>query len=306
MSIVYAPNLLTKGMRSMFFEALAQEDTSLIQRLATVVPSNANKEDYAWLDHAPQMSLKDNDELEFTGMGDATYELVNGTYRSGIRVDREDLEDDQVGGFPFRIQQMAQVAARNPIKLLMAALVNGESQTCIDGGNFFSSSHPELGPGPAGYSNIESGTSGTTTANIQTQLNAVLTKFGEYLNKNGEPEYEMLRRLYIVAPWEIRGAVKEALQATIISNTSNVQFDDITWDVVFSARLTTATKYYVGVQDTAMKGLILQDRRPLEFTAQDMPTDDANFVRDEYRYKVSARHVVGYGDPRRVVLVDAS
>ena len=307
MSVIYSPAALIKGARALFFQALAMAmaGTGGVGRFAMVVNSASRSEDYTWLDDAPQMTPAEA-EIVYSALSDADYELINAKYRAGLRVLKDDLDDDETQGIIFRIQQMAGVAAHHPFKLLVAALVAGTSTNCIDGGPFFAASHPEKGPGLAGYSNLYSGVSGTSTANVLAQITAAIELMGAYLAKNGEPANEEIRNLFIMAPWALRTPIKEALQATIIDSTSNVQTDDINWDIKITARLTAGDAYYIGMQDGPVRGLVFQDREATQFVAQDQPTDQASFDHEEYRYKTTARHVAGYGNPQMLVKIDAS
>ncbi|UQZ89539.1 hypothetical protein C4J81_15390 [Deltaproteobacteria bacterium Smac51] len=57
----------------------------------------------------------------------------------------------------------------------------------------------------------------------------------------------------------------------------------------------TGTAWYLMCTSRPLKPLIWQVRRDYEFTNMDAPTDEAVFMREEYRYGVSARCNAGYG-----------
>lgn len=303
MAITYNPSQLTKGARAIFMEAIATE-ANIVDRLATRVASDSDSEDYAWMGEPPQMD-EFVDELKFTPMSDATYQLQNKTYTSGIAVRRKDLEDEKTGGIAMRIRQLAEVAGRHPNKLLTTALTEGTTNTGYDGVAFFSASHPARGQQSATQSNLLTG-SGTTTANVQTDLNAAVSALANFLAENNEPLNESFSRLVVVAPPILRKPLLEAVNAGIIAQTSNVQLADLGFDLIFSPRLTadSASDFYVGIQDTAVRGLVFQDRVAMEFTAQDNADADSAFTREEYRYKTRYRARAGYGLWQKMVKIN--
>ena len=292
--ISYNPSQLTKGARAIFMQALGQE-TNVIDRIATRIPSDSASEDYAWMGEPPQME-EFLDEVKFAGMSDTLYSLVNKTYTSGIRILRKDLEDEKTGGIAMRIMQLAEVAGRHPNKLLTAALTEGTTNTGHDANAVFSATHPARGQQTATQSNLLTGT-GVTTATVQADLNSAVAALAGFLAENNEPVNESFARLWIQAPPELRKPLKEAIQAGVVAQTTNVQLSDLSFDLMFNPRLsaTSTVDWYMGIQDTVVRGLVFQDRVPLEFTPQDQADSDASFVREEYRYKTRYRSRAGYG-----------
>ncbi len=73
------------------------------------------------------------------------YEVVNKPFESTIEVDRDDIDDDQIGVYTPMIQGLAQAAKVHPDILAFALLSAGFSTLCYDGQYFFDEDHPVNG-----------------------------------------------------------------------------------------------------------------------------------------------------------------
>lgn len=308
MSVLYTPTSLIKGIKGTFFAALEALPPNMVQKIATVVPSTAIQENYAWIGEPPQM-IEQLDEVKFTPLSDASYILPNKLFSSGITVRRRDLEDEQVGGIRMRINQLAEVARFHPDLLLIQALTQGTSATLglgYDGNAFFSTTHPARGANTgSGIQNNLLTATGTTTAQIQTDLNLAISALANFLAENGEPYHPGgVKDLVIVAPPALMQSMRQAVMAPIVAQTSNVAWDSFNLTVRFEPRLTatSATSWYLLHTGGYVRPLIFQDREPLEFSALE-GLSDINFIREEYRYKCRARYNVGYGPWQHAVKV---
>ena len=287
---LYTPTALEKGVRAEFLTALNGAGPSLVDKFATVISSNSNNEKYGWLGESPQMTEL-VDELTISSLSDTSYSLTNSVWASGINVKRSDLADEQFGGIAMRIRQMAVKAARHPSKLIIDALVDGTTNTGHDGSAFFSNSHTARGS--SGVSdNLLSG-AGTSTANVQSDLQEAVQALLSYKDEAGDPFSEELTSVGIIAPPNLMQPIREATQAPIISNTSNVGYSGINFEVHFSGRLSDTDDWYVLNLSNPLRPLIFQDREPLELVALEGESD-AGFMREVYTYKARARYAVGY------------
>lgn len=288
---LYAPNQLTKGAKALFMQAMAEGGPSLVDLCATYVRSDANLENYSWLGESPQMSEL-VDDLTYSPLTDATYQLENKKFASALLIKRDDIMDEQTGGIALRIRDLARVAQRYADRLLVTALED-TSSTGYDGCTLFANSHTARGQQTAVQDNLLAAT-GTATANIVADLNSVIAALGGYLGENNEPANDGFRAIWIVAPWALRNAFKEAVGAQLISSTSNVQFDDLQVKLHFEARLSSASTWYAGVYDTPIRALVWQDREPVSFEALEGGSDLA-FERELYAYKARMRGRAGIG-----------
>lgn len=303
MSVVYAPSSLAKGFRGTFLQQMAAPARNLIGRVASLVPSDSFKETYAWLGESPQMT-EFKDELQFTPFSDTSYEITNKKFAAAIRVKREDIDDDQVGGISQRIRQMADVAKRHKNKVIVDALINGTADLCYDGTAFFGNSHPSRGPGSGSgtQDNLAAGT-GITTAAFADDLNTNLATMAGFKAENGEPFHEEITKFTIVFPPSLRKSVREAIHAGIVANTSNVGFQDAEFDLIMESRLSDTNDWYLLHTGGPLLPIVFQDRDPLTYSALEDDRTEEGFIREHNLYKARARYNVGYGNWQHAIKV---
>ena len=294
--IVVNPSVLSKGIRSEFISALATTP-SLVPRLATVVQSNKDSEDYAWLGDVPQMK-EFVDERISKSITDTKYSITNKTWEATLGVKRSALEDDQVGGLPIRIRDLAARARNHATELLYQALMDGTNATkgkCYDGGAFFSATHPTRGEQTVTQSNLLTGT-GVTVAAIKADVQTAIQKFLEIKDERNKPFHPSgveASQLIAIVPPALLFAFREALNAAIISNTSNMLVGAVS-DVIPGPYLSDTNDWYLLHVGNVIKPLIFQDRVSIELESME-GMSDAGFMRETYLYGVRARYNAGYG-----------
>lgn len=295
MTTLYTPSVQARGVRGSFFRALTgAERSSLVPLISEVISSDGADEKYAWIGESPQM-VELLDEVAYKPLSDTTYTITNKIFKAGLVVRRKDLDDQQYNGITRRIQQLASVAVGHKNKMLVDALINGTSATlglCYDGVALFHDAHPDRGVAGVGTQDNLLAGSGTTTANLQTDLNTGIQTMLTFKAENGEPFTESLDKLMIVAHPSMRKSVLEALNAQIISNTSNVGFAGLNIQPVFTPRLVDVNDWYMLNMSANMASLILQDRDPLEFSA--LESGERAQVQEQYLYECRWRGNVGY------------
>ena len=125
------------------------------QLLAMRAPSEGRSVDYKWLGDLPGMRewLGDRIIKDISGFH---YEIVNKPWESTIEVDRDDIQDDLIGVYSPRLQEMGRVAIEHRDLLVFALLKAGFTTLCFDGQYFFDDDHPV---GESTQSNIGGGSS---------------------------------------------------------------------------------------------------------------------------------------------------
>ena len=174
--VLFNPLALTKGLRDLFLRTtseVASRETNIPGLICEQQTSDTDREDYLWLDEAPQLE-EFVDQLRAQGIGDAVYSLVNKRWSASLSVKRDTVMDDKLGSIIRRVRSMATVATRHPNALTMRALVDGTAAAAafLDGVPFFSASHPARGRMTASWSNIYTG-SGTSVAQLAADLEEI-------------------------------------------------------------------------------------------------------------------------------------
>jgi len=129
-----------KSFNTMFREAF-DSAPSQWPLVAMNVPSTGRSVDYKWLGDFPMLREWVGDRV-IRDLSAFHYELLNKDYESTIEVDRNDIEDDQIGVYGPMIQGLAQAAKVHPDILVFALLKAGFTSLCYDGQYFFDDDHP--------------------------------------------------------------------------------------------------------------------------------------------------------------------
>lgn len=113
------------------------------QRIATVVPSTTRTNEYGWLGKFPKMREWVGDRV-VNGMESHGYSIKNKSFEVTVGVDRDDIEDDNLGLYTPMMQDLGQTAGEHPDELVFALLKAGPSTLCYDGQYFFDTDHPVI------------------------------------------------------------------------------------------------------------------------------------------------------------------
>jgi phage major head subunit gpT-like protein len=324
---VYSPQQLRKDVSGLFIESLMTPPSgSLVSRIATEVQSNSDKENYAWLGDAPamvefsgqlqhkQLSESAVDDVDgISATAGAGYELVNKTFEATLCLKREDLDDEKTMGLQQRVKDMSARAMSNPDKLLIDKLVlgGGATGTCYLGTAAtaeyaFSATHAARGQQTSTWSNLYT-RSGTSTATAQADISGAIGYLYNMLDEAGEPMNEGLSSLFILYPPAMNQWITEAVNAGVVSSTSNVQFSANKIELIQCPRLTgtSAANYYIGFNDPGIvRGLIYQNRQNPQLEEIGQGSDTWTNLR-QVVYSVNSRGVAGFGKVQRLVYVYA-
>lgn len=123
------------------FQNTLKGATSLYPKIATEVPSTTREEDYGWLNDLPGVRewIGDRHVHQLTASG---YTVKNRDWEITVGVDRNDIEDDNLGLYGTKAAVMADSTQRHYDELVFALLAAGFSSTCYDGQYFFDTDHP--------------------------------------------------------------------------------------------------------------------------------------------------------------------
>jgi phage major head subunit gpT-like protein len=157
--IINKTNLQTLGIgfKASFAEGLGMAATDHLQ-VATVVPSSTGREEYGWLGKVPRVREWIGDRVVQNIMQHA-YTIRNKDYELTVGVDRNDIEDDNLGIYGPLFREMGQATGAHECELVYGALKNGFAELCYDGQFFFDTDHPVLNEAgvPVNVANTDGG-----------------------------------------------------------------------------------------------------------------------------------------------------
>ena len=297
--------LLTKGLRSEFFNRL-DAATTHYQDLSTRIQSNSDTENYKWLGSVPRMREWGTGRVA-RGLRTESYSVENLKYESTIEVDRDEISDDQTGQIRIRIGELAERAATHKDYLISQLLINGDTAgfDSYDGVRFFNPSHVS---GSSGTQDNNLGFSATdpddpTTTEFKGALKVAIATMLGFKDDQGDPMSISSTGLVCIVPTTMYLTALEALNATIVNNTSNVLAGAAR--VIAFPWLTNLSKWYLLKTDGIIRPFIFQDREPAEFTALTEESDEG-FRREKFLFGVRARYRLTYGYWQYAIRTDFS
>ncbi len=260
-------------------------------RLASTIPSGARGNVYPM--HAKLAKLRQwEGERKIVNAKSYRYNLDNEKYELTLEVDRDDIEDDNIGVYSMVIDDMGQQSRLWPDDLVFAAILAGGTETAYDGTAFFSNSHT-LGSGT--IDNLFASTA-LTADNFAAARAAMM----EYAGEDGESL--RVRPDVLLVPPALEVKARKIVQASTIVE-SNAAVDNVLrglCEVVVAPQLATSaggldTTWYLLDTSRPIRPFIFQQRMAPEMVSLTSPNDEHVVLRDKYLYGVKARGAAGYG-----------
>jgi phage major head subunit gpT-like protein len=258
-------------------------------QVAMEVPSSGKQNDYAWLSNFPKMRKWIGDKA-LKALSASKYSIVNDDFEATVEVDRNDIEDDNLGIYKPQAEMAGYSAAQLPDELVFAAVDGGFTTPCYDGQYFFDADHP-VGKGTVsnkGTAPLDC----STLAKAQASYGAARTAMGKFKDDEGRP-LNIRPNVLLVPP-----ALED--MATLLVTAE--RFEDgkpnpyrNTATVVVAPWLTSDTAWYLLDTSKPVKPFIYQPRKKPDFVQQIDPNADDVFNRKKFKFGAEARAAAGYG-----------
>lgn len=141
---INAANLdaLRVGFKTNFQAGLGAAASQYL-RIATVVPSTTAENRYGWLGKVPGLREWIGPR-QVQNLSEFDYSIVNKSYEQTIGVDRDDIEDDNLGTYAPLFTTMGESVGNHPDLITFALLKAGFTTNCFDKQYFFDTDHPVI------------------------------------------------------------------------------------------------------------------------------------------------------------------
>ena len=276
------------GLKTTFNNAFTAA-ASQWQKIAMKVPSTTGQNDYAWLSKFPKMKKWVGDK-NVKALEAAKYTIVNDDWEATVEVDRNDIDDDNLGIYGPQAQMAGESAKQLPDEIVADLVNNGFVAKGFDGQYFFDTDHLVMG---ASVSN-----KGTKALAIST-LALAMASYGAYRMAMKKFKDEEGRPLG-VSPDVL--LVPPALEdtANLLMTTDRLEDGKPnpykgTATVVVEPRLTSDTAWFLLDTTKPVKPFIYQERKAPVFVQQTDPQADDVFNRKKFKFGAEARAAGGYG-----------
>lgn len=133
---------LYSAFNASFQSGLGMAETSY-GAIATVINSTTKENEYGWLGKIPKVREWLGDRVVH-GVQAHSYSIKNRDFELTIGVDRNDIEDDNLGIYAPLFQEMGMSTAAHPDEMCWELWQAAFDTPCYDGQNFFDTDHPVL------------------------------------------------------------------------------------------------------------------------------------------------------------------
>lgn len=131
---------LSKSAQALYMEGLIETEVKY-PRFTSMVPSTTRENVYAWLGEFP--ALREwKDERVVRALAAHDFTIRNKSFEATVAVDRDDIEDDNIGVYGPMFKELGRNAKLHPEKMIADLMKNGTSQLCYDGQYYFDADHP--------------------------------------------------------------------------------------------------------------------------------------------------------------------
>jgi phage major head subunit gpT-like protein len=259
------------------------------QKIAMEVPSNSGQNDYTWLSKFPKMRRWIGAKV-VKALEAYKYVVVNEDFEATVEVDRNHIEDDQLGIYQPQAQMAGYSAAQLPDELVYEVVSGGFTKRCYDGQYFYDTDHPV---GAASVSNkITVALSNATLAAAQASYGAARTAMKKFKDEEG-------RSLNITPNVLLVGPTLEDMARMLLTNDKLA--DDKpnpfkgTAELVVDGRIESDTEWHLLDTTKPVKPFVYQPRKKPVFVSQTNPEAEDVFNLKQYKFGAEARAAAGYG-----------
>lgn len=281
------------SLKTTFNNAFSATDSTW-QKIAMKVPSTTGQNDYAWLSKFPRMR-KWIGEKTVKALEGFKYTVVNDDWEATVEVDRNDIEDDNLGIYAPQAEMAGQSSAQLPDEIVIALVNNGFSAKCYDGQYFIDTDHPVKKEDGTMDSVSNKGTvalSCATQAAAQASLGAAETAMMEFKDDEGRPLN--IKPNVLLVPPALKATANILMTAERLEDGKPNPFRNA-FEVVVDGRLTSKTAWFLLDTSKPVKPFIYQERKAPVFVQQTDPQADDVFSRKKFKFGAEARAAGGYG-----------
>ncbi len=296
------------GVKALFMQGLGELSPVMSNylKIATVMPSDGDKEEYDWLGASPPMN-EWKDSRQLNGLRPYSYTLKNLSWESTLEIDRDAFNDNKLGHIPMRVRGLVRSYLKRLNEEVFGRLNGGAADTAtFDGTAFFSDSRTIGASGT--IDNLAAGAYAGSEANIRAGFAVALGLMENYCDDWGKP-LGLTPDCIVCAP-AMYLPLRQALLVPGVAGTVRPETEFLPNGIIKSPYLTSGATaghdWYILCTTEEVKPIIFQDRQKPEVTSLDKPDDRDNFMAKKMYYGVDARFVTGFGDPRTCVMVDCS
>ena len=258
------------------------------------VPSTGASNNYKWLSNWPKLRKWVGDKV-VKSLAAFKYTIENDDFEATVEVDRNDIDDDNLGIYKPQAEMAGQSSKEWADDLIYDVVNAAFTAECYDGQYFFDTDHP-VGDGKGGSSSVSNKLtavlSNATLAAAQASFGAAKIMMGGFKDDEGR-SLNCRQTKLLVGPGLEDMANMLMNNDKLADNTPNPYKNQA--KVVVDTRITSATFWAILDTSKPIRPFIFQPRKKPVFVKQTDPESDGVFNRKKFKFGAEARGAAGYG-----------
>ncbi|MCY1358953.1 Mu-like prophage major head subunit gpT [compost metagenome] len=259
------------------------------QKIAMEVPSTSGQNDYSWLSNFPKMRRWIGAKV-VKALEAFKYTVVNEDFEATVEVDRNHIDDDNLGIYKPQAEMAGFSSAQLPDELVYEAVNGGFTKLTYDGQYHFDTDHPVGSSLVSNKSTVA--LSNASLAAAQAGYGAARTAMKQFRDEEGR-SLNITPNVLLVGP-----ALEDMARALL---TDGKLADDKpnpykgTAELVVDGRIESDTAWFLLDTTKPIKPFIYQPRKKPVFVQQINPESDDVYNLKKYKFGAEARAAAGYG-----------
>lgn len=263
-------------------------------KIAMKVTSTSGENQYKWLSRFPRMKkwIGEKTVKQLEGHG---YTIVNDDWEATVEVDRNDIEDDQMGMVGPEAEMAGFSAKQLPDELVYGVVNGGFTNKCYDGQFFFDTDHPVKNEDGTEGSVSNKGTvalSIATLAAAKASYGAGRTAMRKFKDDEGRP-LGVRPNILLVGPG-LEDTANSLMTVDRLEDGKPNPYKG-TAEVVVGDWLTSDTAWFLLDTTKPVKPFIYQERKAPNFVAMIDMNSPTVFNLKKFLFGAEARAAAGYG-----------
>ena len=274
--------------RSTTFNNAFDAAPSQWQQTAMLVPSGSGQNDYAWLSKFPKMRKWIGDKV-IKALEAFKYTVVNDDWEATVEVDRNDIEDDNLGIYAPQAQEAGFSARQLPDEIVADLKNNAFVNTCYDGQYFYDTDHQVKGASVSNKGTVA--LSAATSAAAEASYGVARTAIMSITDDEGRPLGLIPDVLEVPPALETTG--RRIVEMERLTDDSPNPYKG-TAKLLVNPWLTSTTAWFLHCTSRPVKPFVYQERKAPVFVEQTDAQADNVFMRKKFRFGAEARAAGGY------------
>lgn len=219
--------------------------------------------------------------------------ITNKTWTVSLHVQKDSLNDDQLGAFRNRIRLIGTRMSNHLRKRCYDQLFAGESNLSYDGSNFFANTHNDWTGDNLATSQAAAGDSVPTLAELETEYNVVIATILEFTDRFSEPIWQDDSELVMIVGPQMRTVARQLLLNDLTTNgQTNINKGTAKLVITPHNEDTGTVKSFIIAKMTPMMRPMIYQRREGISTVT-----DENIEKRTMFFGAEARYEFGFGHP---------